>query len=91
VTEWPVVPGELDGLAGGRRAGYGVAVLLKIYTHCIDGQAAVGRAALARATVPPSQCPARGRPVPMDHAKRVIGGEVSLMGTLSPHTHPARS
>jgi len=28
-----------DGGRGARRAGHGAAVLLKIYAHCIDGQA----------------------------------------------------
>jgi hypothetical protein len=32
-----------------RRAGHGVAVLLKIYAHCIDGQAAAANQRIAEA------------------------------------------
>ena len=36
-----------------RRAGHGVAVLLKIYTHCIDGQATVANQRIADALSTP--------------------------------------
>jgi hypothetical protein len=36
-----------------RRAGHGVAVLLKIYAHCIDGQAATANQRIADALSTP--------------------------------------
>ncbi len=44
---FPAVPGRREPVA--RRAGHGVAVLLKIYAHCIDGQAAAANYRIAEA------------------------------------------
>jgi hypothetical protein len=38
-----------------RRAGHGVAVLLKIYAHCIDGQANAANQRITDASAPPRQ------------------------------------
>jgi hypothetical protein len=40
-----------------RRTGYGVAVLLKIYAHCIDGQASAANKRIDDALSAPSQTP----------------------------------
>ncbi|HET6193342.1 MAG TPA: hypothetical protein VFE59_40785 [Trebonia sp.] len=41
-----------------RRAGHGVAVLLKIYAHCIDGQADTANQHITAALTTPRQSPA---------------------------------
>jgi hypothetical protein len=38
-----------------RRAGHGVAVLLKIYAHCIDGQADAANQRITRPWIPRSR------------------------------------
>ena len=43
-----------------RRAGHGVAVLLKIYAHCIDGQATPPTSASPTPSAPPSAEPGPG-------------------------------
>jgi hypothetical protein len=40
-----------------RRAGHGVAVLLKIYAHCIDGQATAASQRIAEALSTPEEDP----------------------------------
>jgi hypothetical protein len=52
---YPEIPGEIPAAEVARRAGHGVAVLLKIYAYCIDGQA---DAASPSDSAPPSPSPA---------------------------------
>jgi hypothetical protein len=55
VVAYPEIPGEIPAAEVARRAGHGVAGLLKIYAYCIDGQA---DAASPSDSAPPSPSPA---------------------------------
>jgi hypothetical protein len=59
----PVADGRPDRVAAGevaRRAGHGVAVLLKIYAHCIDGQADAANRRITDALGTPDARPGPG-------------------------------